>query len=223
MAEKPRYLTEEEIKEVFSLKESDITKDLLVKYFAFTEDGRKFSPQDKFKLPANTLYNKSELDTTVGRYVTNLFLLAPFNGNVEYINEPLTADRVDGLEDHLSQLILDRVITVEQMIDYLNRVQWFSYVSTDFIVPGLSLEMIIPNKVVTKRKEELIKQNKKAIEAGDPIVATQMEEELLELAKKELKDDPSMDLYTSGSGHKFGTHYKNFCIMKGAMKDNATG
>ena len=223
MADKPRYISESEIKEIFSLKESDVTKELLVKYFAFTEEGRRFSPQDRFKLPANKLYNKTEIETTVGRYITNLFLLAPFNGKIEYINEPFTSGRVDDLEDHLSQLLLDKIIPIEQMIDYLNRIQWFGYVSTDFIVPGLSLEMIIPNKVVMKRKEELIKKNKKELEAGNPIVATQMEEELLKLAKEQLKDDPSMDLYTSGSGHKFGTHYKNFSIMKGAMKDNATG
>ena len=223
MNNKPRYLTDAEIKEALSLKESDVTKELLVRYFAFTEDGRKFSPQDKFKLPANTLYNKTDIDTTIGRYITNLFLLAPFNGRIEYINEPFTSGRLDELEDQLSQLLLDKIIPIEQMIDYLNRVQWFGYVSTDFIVPGLSLEIILPNKVVMKRKEELIKKNKKAIDAGDPIIATQMEEELLKLAKEQLKDDPSMDLYTSGSGHKFGTHYKNFSIMKGAMKDNATG
>lgn len=220
----PKFISEEEKKYLFNLKEEDITKQKLIELFAYrTNTEPLFSPQDKFRLYKGQLCNKEDIDTTVGRYIFNLFIISPFNGIVEYINEPITAGRLGKLEDDLSQLLLDKEITVESMIDYLNRIQWFGYVSTDFIVPGLSLEIIMPNKKVMKRKQELIEQNKKALESGDSIVATQMEEELVNLAKQELKDDPSMDLYNSGSGHKFGTHYKNFNIMKGAMLDNATG
>ena len=75
----------------------------------------------------------------------------------------------------------------------------------------------MPNPIVQKRKAELIEQNKEEIAKGNATVATEMEAELVKLAKETLKDDSSIDLYNSGAKSKFATHYKAFSIMKGAV------
>lgn len=219
-----RFLTEEETKYVLAIDEDDITKDNIIKWFAIQKATKPmFSTNDKFRLPAGKLYNDSEIVTTVGRFIFNTFIIAPFRGNIKYLNIPITKGALEDIEATIAQLVLDNKVPNAWFMDYLNRIQWFGYIGVDFLTPGLSEGLIIPNETVQKRKAELIKQNKDAIAKGDPIVAASMEKELVKLAEKVLENDPGIDLYKSGAKSKFGTHYKAFNIMKGPVLDNATG
>ena len=219
-----RFLMEEEINYLLKLTDDDVTKSNMIRWFAIQRKTQPmFSPQDKFRLPKGKLHNDTDIITSVGKYIFNLFIISPFQGKINYVNEPITKKRLEDLEAQISQLVLDEIIPCDWFIDYLNRIQWFGYIGVDFITPALTEGLIIPNEVVKKRKEELIKQNKAAIEAGDAKVATAMEGELMDLAKKVLKDDPGIDLYNSGAKSKLGTHYKAFSGMQGAVLDNATG
>jgi hypothetical protein len=225
MANAPRRLTEEEVKYVLSIKEEQVVKDLMVELFAYGKSRKpKFNTNDRFRMPAGTMGSKEAMDTTVGRYIFNLFIISPhFQDVVGYINDPITSGKLNEIEDQLSELIMDKKVPPEHFIDYLNRIQWIGYALNDFLSPSMSEAVIIPNKKVAARKKELMKKHKEAISSGDPIVATQIEEDLIKLAKSELKGDPSMDLYDSGAKHKFGNHYKSLDIMKGAIRDNSTG
>jgi hypothetical protein len=209
---------------LFSLKESDVTKKLLINLFAYgTQKKPRFNPNDKVKLPKGKLGNKEDIDTTVGRYIFNLFIISPhFSDYLGYINKAVDGGVLDDIENQLSEYLLDKSLNPEFFIDYLNRIQWLGYIMTDFIVPSMSLNVIMPNRKVEARKKELMRQHKEALSKGDPIIATQIEEELIKLAKGELNGDPAMDLYVSGIS-KFGNHYKSFNIMKGAIRDNSTG
>ena len=71
-----RKLTSIETKELLSLKESDINMDLLKDYFAIRigQDTPRFNTFDTFRLPAGRLHNKQTIETTIGRYLFNLFV-----------------------------------------------------------------------------------------------------------------------------------------------------
>lgn len=217
-------ISDQDVSYLLGLKEDDVTKKLLIDLFAHgTQKKPRFNPNDKFRLEKGKLGNAETIDTTVGRYIFNLFIISPhFSDFLGYVNEPITGGKLDDIENQLSEYLLDGTLNAEFFIDYLNRIQWFGYVMTDFMIPSMSLNVIMGNKKVQQKKAELIKKHKESIINGDPIVATQMEEELIKVAKEELKDDPSMDLYVSGMS-KFGNHYKSFNIMKGAIRDNSTG
>ena len=138
-----RYLTPEEVSFVLNLTEDDITKENLIKWFAIQKTIKpQFTPQDKFKLPKGKLHNKEEIITTVGRYLFNLFIINPFQGKLDYVNDPITKGRLEDIEANISQLVLDEICPVEWFIDYLNRIQWFGYVGVDFLTPGMSLGII---------------------------------------------------------------------------------
>ena len=74
-----------------------------------------------------------------------------------------------------------------------------------------------PEKV-RKRKEELLKANKEALEKGDIKTVSDIEKELLALAKEELKDIPDMDIYDSGSRGSYSNNYKMTAISRGPVK-----
>lgn len=219
-------LGSEDVSYLMSLKEKDVTKKLLIDFFAHGKNKKpRFNTNDKFILPAGSkMMNKEPIDTTVGRYIFNLFIISPsFLPFIGYQNIIVDSGAINALEDNLSEYLLDKKIKPEDYIDYLNRIQWLGNSPTDFLVPSMSLTAILPNKEVIRKRDELVKQHKEALEKGDPIVATQIEKELVKIAEEGLKGDPSYDLYRSGANGKVGNQYKQTNIMKGAIRDNATG
>lgn len=217
-----RMLTDEETRYVLSITDEQVTKANMIKWFAIQKQTKPmFSPQDKFKLPKGKLHNDTDIITTVGRYVFNVFIVKPFKGTIKYINEPITKGRLEDVEAQIAQMVLDETVPNAWFIDYLNRIQWFGYVGVDFLTPGMSLGVILPNKTVQARKKELLEEHKEELAKGNAIIAGQVEKELVNLAKDVLKDDPAIDLYNSGAKSKFATHYKAFNIMKGPVKDNS--
>lgn len=221
-------ISDSDVAYLLSLKDDDITKDLLIDLFAYGKTKKpRFQPNDTFTLPKDRMGNKEPIPTTVGRYIFNLFIIAPhFLPHIGYQNKPVTGGFLNKMEDDLSEYLLDRTIPAESFIDYLNRIQWLGYVMNDFLCPSMSFETIKADKSVLKKRDELVKQNKEELNRGtnhSAIVAAQIEEQLVKQAKDNLKGDPTMDLYDSGAKTKFGNQYKATNVMKGAIRDNATG
>lgn len=219
-------VSEKDLQELLALKPDDISKTLFINYFAYTKKGNpRFKPNDKMVIPKGYMNLKEDTTTTVGRFIFNKFIIEKhFIKHVGYKNKTFTAGDVEDLEQELSELLLDEKITPDMYIEYLNKIQWLGFTNCDFMTPSMSYSTTVPLPKVMKRKQELLKEYKDDIENGNAAIAgAKIEAELLDLAKEELKDDPAMDLYRSGSRGKFGNHYKNFSIMRGPVKDNSTG
>ena len=218
-------LNEKDVQELLALKPSDIGKDLFLNYFAYTKKGNpRFKLNDKFILPKANMGLKEDITTTVGRYIFNKFIIEPnFLDLIGYRNYTFDSGKFGALEGELSEALLNDKITAKQFGDYLNRVQWLGFTFSEVVSPSMSYNVFVPLDKVDKRKEELFKQYEKELAEGDAIVGAKIEQELLSIAKQELAGDPSMDLYNSGARAKFGNHYKNQAIMRGPIKDNATG
>jgi hypothetical protein len=77
--------------------------------------------------------------------------------------------------------------------------------------------MITCTKAINKKKEELVKKYKDRIEAGDAVIAEQIENELKAFAIEYLGDDPSLDTILSDASGDFDNNFKNMFIMKGAV------
>ena len=54
---------------------------------------------------------------------------------------------------------------------------------------------------------------------GNEVVSEKIEKELLDFAANYLDGDDSMDCYNSGARMKWGNHFKNMYVMRGAAKD----
>jgi hypothetical protein len=218
---------------LLSLKPEDITYDLGMQLFAdhiekvdgkLVEVKSRFEPHDTFKLKAGEYINKDDIETTVGSFVFNKFIIEPrFAKLIGYVNDVIDADGLKKLESTLSELLLDDKINTVDFGDYLNRIQWLGMQFHEPLAASFTMRGLKPVPKVIKRREELIKQNAEALEKGDVMVMSAIEKELVELAKQEIGDDPSMDLYYSGARGSISNNYKQLSIVKGPVFNKTIG
>jgi hypothetical protein len=219
-------LKESDVKYLLSIKSDDIDKKLIISLFANKKKSNaRFKPNDKFILPAGNFKLKENITTTVGRYIFNRFIIEPdFLDIFGYVNETITGGKLGDIESVLSQSLMDDKITVDAFGTYLNKIQWLGFSFTDMFSPSLSYSTVVPLEKVNKRKEELLKEHEEDLKTGDvAVIGAKIEAELIDLAKQELKGNPSMDMYDSGARGKFSNHYKNQAIMRGPVLDTSTG
>ena len=88
---------------------------------------------------------------------------------------------------------------IAQIVASTGRVQWLGMQFHEPLAASFTMRGLKPLESVVKRRDELIEENKEALEKGDIMTMSAIEKELVELAKKEISDDPSMDLYYSGA------------------------
>lgn len=218
---------------LLSLRPEDITYELGMELFAdhvkkvdgkVVEVKSRFEPHDYFRLNAGEYINKETIITTVGSFIFNKFIIEPrFAEHLGYNNEVINSDGLKDLENKLSKLLLEDKITTTDFADYLNRIQWLGMQFHEPLAASFTMRGLKPIPKVIKRREELVKQNKDALEKGDVMVMSAIEKELVDLAKAEISDDPSMDLYYSGARGSIPNNYKQLSIVKGPVFNKTIG
>jgi hypothetical protein len=219
----PVQISEENKNFLFSLKEEDITLELLEKLFAHKyKSPAMFNPDDYFTLPKGKLYNENSERTTVGRYIFNLFVLSPKIIKLTgYLNEAFDDGNINSLENRLSEFLLEDKITVQDFVDYIDKMQWLGFSIAKFMNSSLTYELLKLPPETEELKKQLIQKYKKEIESGDLITINKIEKELIAHAKKIVKDIPDYQIYASGGRGSFGNNYKNTSIIRGAIKNLA--
>lgn len=216
-----RELTRQEIDEILKLKREDITSQLLKDYFAVYKgkDSSRFEPNDTFMLFKDQYYNKTNIKTTIGRYIFNLFVLpVVYLEHFGYFNEVLTGDSIGGIQKKLANLILEDKASPLDYHHYLDYGEFLGMNTAYYLLPSMNYEINTPIPKVIKRRDELFKQYEKELAAGDPNVTDKIEKELLDMAKEELvkSGNPSYDFFASKE-FKFANNYKKSTIMGGAF------
>lgn len=224
----------EDIDYILSLTESDITTSFIMEAFGDFGSGPKFNPYDLIKVPVGAYggklpdgkekRNKNEFTTGVGRFVFNKFF---FESDPElldvigYIDADVTKKIYGKTLNKLGYLMLEEKVSVETYKRFCKKSQkMMPYVS--ILAPNHSDNMLTITKKINARKEKLLKEHTKELEARDDEAAKvfdKISNELIEYAKELMKDDPAMDMFISGAGGSFENNFKNMFIMRGAVKD----
>lgn len=162
--------------------------------------------------------NNNEFTTTFGLYIFNKILShfnfsKLFNG---YINYTINKKSFKKIENRLSYALIEDDITIEQLKGWENTVQWLMPME-DILSPNHTEKVLTCTTAINKKKNELLKQYKTEIEAGDAAIAEKIEKELLDFAKDYLKDDPYYDTIEAGVGADLGNNFKNMYVMRGAV------
>lgn len=207
---------------LLSIKHDEMDAETIKQLLAFKNGGDAiFDPTDKFTLPKNKLYNKEDIETTVGRYIFNMVTLTERTGpHVGYINFPVNGSGMGKIEGKMSDLLMNDIISVDDYSDWIDRLQWLGFSISDYINPPLTTDLLtLPDKVKKEKdwilsKEENIKRLK---QDGDIILAGEIEKHLLDMSKEELKDLPDMDIYDSGSRGSFSNNYKMTAVSRGVV------
>lgn len=213
--------------ELLKLTPNDITKTFMNENFANKAkkvNGKlvithaKYNPTDTFYLSPNEYFVKEKTLTTIGRFIYNkLIIERDFQNIIGYMNSAITSKKQNEIESILSNALMNDKITTEQFANYVNRIQWLGMQFNSILCPTFTEKSIMPIKKVTDRRDKLFNEKKDAIANGDISAAVQIEKELLDLAKEEMKNDPAMDLYESGARGSFDNNYKAMYISKGPV------
>lgn len=226
--ENEKEITGSDLIEILNIKDEDICISLFEKYFFKIEPTKppRFDVNDYFKLPTERFGTKNVVWTTIGIYLMNIHLLSRFMKYTGYINKPFNSDTIEDIESKLSKLLYDDVITTDDMADYYDRIQWLGHDKFTLIAPSVTSEVLIPSKNITKRKKELLKEHEAELDPSNPnnvIVAGNIEKELVDLAKSELRGVEGSEIFDSGAKPNIKNHYKTMNIMKGPIQSVYNG
>lgn len=231
-----RKITKEEKEYLLSIKPEDIDLKLLQSLFSDTYkyDGvgkkgkivhSRFNTFDEFSLKKGEYTNKEDVPVTnCGLFIVNKFLFErDFVDIIGYMNTPLNKKQLENINGILDHALLEDLISTTTYITYLNRLAWLAFSFHTDVSSSLSIKSMKELPSVKKEKERLFKQNKEKLDAGDVVVATNIEKQLIAVARDEMKYDPAYELYDSGARGGFNNSYKNAQIMKGPVYNSAKG
>jgi hypothetical protein len=222
-----RKLTLQETEALLKLTKEDIDMNLLRNFFAVRmgQDEPRFNTFDTFRLPKDRLYNKETIETTIGRYLWNFFVIPDeYLKKFGYQDVVFNKKAIGSFEKQLANMLLNDEISTDDYAGYLDRAEWMTLGITYFISPTMDYDMNVPIPEVIKRKNELFEQYAKEIKDGDPNAVSKIESELLELSRKLIKEkgNEGYDFFESGA-FSFENNYKKTSIMGGVMENPYTG
>jgi len=183
---RPKRITGLEAKEILSLQREDITMEKIRDFFAchMGQDNPKYNTYDIIKLPAGRLYNKEELETTIGRFICNLVMFPEsYLKKYGYNNKPLDKDELEDIEGKMGQMILNDEMSTKEYGLYLDNGEWIGMGTAYFLSPTMNYEINVPIKEVIEKRDELFEKYKEGVKRGDSAVAEKIEKEVLALAK----------------------------------------
>lgn len=227
---KARIISKDEAKYFLECSDETLTSTtfMMENFGEYDDKPPKFHTYDIMLVPENSVrgknekYNSKPFYTTVGRYIWNM-VFAQNTGAYKilgYINVPVDGDVLDDINDKLSYAVIEDKIPLSVLKSYLMRQQKYQPYS-NILCSGFTMKMLNISHKIDVKKKALLKKYEK--ELKDPIqnmyAADKIEKELLDYAKKELKDDVSMDMYASKARGSFSNNFKNLFVMKGAVKD----
>lgn len=215
----------DEIKRFLELDEKTVfNTTFFMENFGEFEGKAKYHPYDIIQIPPNSYgpeghKNKNSFTTTIGIWVFNKgFIEQELFSVFGYINKTLNKKAIGGIMDKISEAIMEDRIPLATLKNFIRKsLKYSPYVTV--LSPSFTMDMLTVTKKIEARKKELVKKYRKELDAGDDRVATKIQDELLDLAKEILKDDPGMDIYNSGAIGSIPNNFKNMFIMKGVIKD----
>lgn len=235
MDERPMHdLSTEEKKKFLDLTPEDITLRWLQGTFGNRYNWKtgkiipsKYETYDEFYLEEKEYYNSEKIKTTVGLFVINKFALEPtgFLASWGYWNLTLNKSNFEAMQDRIAQNVLEDVsgTLLEKAYDLLDRLTWISLTFHTEICASKSLKTIKPLPKVQAEKRRLLRENRKALDEKNVEVAIKIQEELVNVAKEELKDDPGYQLYDSSARGSFDNSYRQALLIKGPIWNANTG
>lgn len=231
----PKSLSLLEKKYFLDMKPEDITFDLLVDWFGSISDNSKtknykknepkFHPSDKLILNTNEYFNKEKIETTLGRLVFNKIIVegCHLENILGYINNELTTKNYKAIDRKIADALVDDLITIDTMYNYVNTRDWLGFELHPIVTASFTPGVLKLPKEVDNLRQELYKKYKSELESGNERVIENIEKILLGKVKETLKDDPGMELYTSGARGSLENNFKNIFVSRGAVKNTVTG
>lgn len=171
--------------------------------------------------PEQSPFVKENSSTTCGIYLFNKFILEPLK-IFGYVNKPFGKNELDALEDGISDGLMQKDLTTEQVAEFIDRLQFLlGGPLAHLINPSINPDIMTLPPQAAALKKKLLAENKAGIEANDPQTSSKIEKEVTKVAMDWMNDrnDPSLSFFKSGAIDPYN-NYRTMFVMKGAVKDN---
>lgn len=210
---------------ILSIDESKgLLRSTVLELFAEFNGKRKFNTYDIITIPPNSYgpkdrRNKNSFNTTIGIWLFNrVFIENDLFDSYKYINKTITKKVFKSIAQDITYKILENKYKLEVLKRFMLKGQKFMPYVT-ILSENSTIKLLTITKKIEIEKSKLLKKYSEEIKKKDPYTVIKIQNELLELAKKELKDDPSMDIYNSGAKENINNDFKNMYIMKGLIRN----
>ncbi len=199
------------------------TAQLFAELFAAHKDSPpKYHVDDMIIIgPEQSPFVKENSSTTCGIYLFNKFILEPLK-IFGYVNKPFGKKELDALEDGISDGLMQKDLTTEQVAEFIDRLQFLlGGPLAHLINPSINPDIMTLPPQAAALKKKLLAENKAGIEANDPQTSSKIEKEVTKVAMDWMneRNDPSLSFFKSGAIDPYN-NYRTMFVMKGAVKDN---
>ena len=199
------------------------TAQLFAELFAAHKDSPpKYHVDDMIIIgPEQSPFVKENSSTTCGIYLFNKFILEPLK-IFGYVNKPFGSKELGALEDGISDGLMQKDITTEQIAEFIDRLQFLlGGPLAHLINPSINPDIMTLPPQAAALKKKLLAENKAGIEANDPQTSSKIEKEVTKVAMDWMneRNDPSLSFFKSGAIDPYN-NYRTMFVMKGAVKDN---
>lgn len=171
--------------------------------------------------PEQSPFVKENSSTTCGIYLFNKFILESLK-IFGYVNKPFGKKELDALEDGISDGLMQKDLTTEQVAEFIDRLQFLlGGPLAHLINPSINPDIMTLPPQAAALKKKLLAENKAGIEANDPQTSSKIEKEVTKVAMDWMneRNDPSLSFFKSGAIDPYN-NYRTMFVMKGAVKDN---
>lgn len=204
---------------------SDSKANTTVVLIKLVEDSRQppFRMEEQFTLTEGMIpnYHGVPVITDIGKFFANYLLcVMPFKDLIPYQNCQIKPGKLD---DMVAALILDGKVGRKEYDIYMKLGYWFYEDGTMCLQPWTKHSLTTSDEVL-KLKHELFTKYKDQL--NDPVVASKIEQQLLDLDRKYIKGDESEAFYFTNPDKGFNDWRKKMFIMFGVSPEftkNAVG
>lgn len=226
--ETPRKITQEEKQFLLSLTPDDLDNiDTFKKLFCTTVTRKAmFHTNDRFTLRVNEFHNIVSMETTVGRFYFNKFVLYPkIIKLIGYVNDVLTKKNISKLMNQVIDLKKEQKIEQEDVFEFYDKIKWLGFRPSRYLNSSLTDEILQPSEDVERKRAELLAKYKNAIDTNNITEFQKYEKELMEYVKADIasKKLGDSDIYESGCRGSYDNNLKVCSLGRGPIQDLTGG
>lgn len=234
----PTKLSDDKKKKLLAMKQEDMTVSFITQTFTksakkqivdgkitFVESQPEFDLRATFNLAPGEYINTEAITTNVGKFLFNKLIIEGTISSIVpggYYNKVFTKDSWSEIAKWISNSVMEGKLDIDSLVKYLKAFEFYGLKLVTCMSPSFSEAVLKPNPIVDKEKKKLLDELDKK---DNPTLKdyTDIEDKLVDTAKKAIGNDPGMSLYNSGSRGSFGNDYKINTVIVGPVKNCATG
>lgn len=234
----PTKLSDDKKKKLLAMKQEDMTVSFITQTFTksakkqivdgkitFVETQPEFDLRATFNLAPGEYINTEAITTNVGKFLFNKLIIEGTISSIVpggYYNKVFTKDSWNEIAKWISNSVMEGKLEIDNLVKYLKAFEFYGLKLVTCMSPSFSEAVLKPNPIVDKEKKKLLDELDKK---ENPTLKdyTDIEDKLVDTAKKAIGNDPGMSLYNSGSRGSFGNDYKINTVIVGPVKNCATG